>query len=273
MSVSPTGAGGGAYAYLRSLLPPQSADDSSAAGSSDPVQQLLNAFYPSGNQTGASDETAGATATPTGPSCASFSPTTMSSLISVQGQYGQGAVDAQAQKVFGEFDANSDGQIDKSEFEGVFGSNADTAKVDGLFNALDANGDGAISQDELTSAAEQSHAQNHHQHHMHGGGNAGGEGGLASLLSATGLDGANTQTTANPDGSSSTTISYGDGSTVTMTTPATANSEASSQTASDGTSSATNSGSTASNNNLLEQLIRLQAEYLTFSPSQVLATA
>jgi hypothetical protein len=291
MSVSSTGASGGAYNYLRSLLPPPSADGRNAAGSSDPVTQLLQAFYPSGqnDQPGAATATVDIPAPPAGGAttsstkCPGFNADTMASLISMQGGEwgGRSAVAAQAQSVFGEFDSNGDGQISKSEFEGVFGSNADTSKVDGLFNALDSNGDGSVSQDELTSAAEQSHAAHHHHHHLHGGISAaapgsGSEGGLAALLSSTDLTGATTQTASNADGSSSTTITYADGSTVSMTTPATPSAATGSSTSSaDGSSSDDTSiqSTSAASNYLLERLIRMQAQFLSQSSSQVIATA
>jgi len=85
-------------------------------------------------------------------------------------------------RCFGQFDANGDGQISKSEFENVFGANADTSKVDGLFNALDTNGDGSVSR--TSSRRRRSRARPPH-HHMHGGGGSEQTGGLADLLSAT----------------------------------------------------------------------------------------
>jgi len=256
MSVGSVGTSS-AYSYLQSLLQQQQSANGSSA--SDPVTQLLSAFYPSG-----SGQSAGSSGAPSstgadssaGAGCFGFSPDTMASLISIQGQQWHQAIDAQAQHVFGEFDADGDGAISKSEFENAFGSNADMSKVDGLFSALDTNGDGSISLDELTSAAEQSHA---HQHHMHGAGQGGG--GLADLLSSTDLTGATSQTATNADGSTSTTITYADGSTVTMTTPASSSSDASSSNA-NGNSSGNSLG------NLLERLIQLQAQFLASVSSQ-----
>src|SRR5882757_9356027 len=173
MSVSSLGAPNSAYSYLQSLLQQQSTTSNSAL---DPMQQLLAAFYPSDSTAqstsaaSSSATTSAAAATSGGSSSVSFSPDTMASLISIQGEQwspdNSGA--SQAQSLFTQFDANGDGQISKSEFESVFGSNADTSKVDGLFSALDTNGDGSVSESELTSAAQQSHAP--HQHHIHGAG-------------------------------------------------------------------------------------------------------
>ncbi len=189
----------------------------------------------------------------------------MGALISIQGQQRDpnSWISSQSQALFGQFDANGDGQISKSEFENVFGSGADMAKVDGLFNALDANGDGSISQDELTSAAEQSHAHHHHHHHVHGMGGR-PSGGLADMLSSIDLTGATSKTSANSDGSTTTIITYADGSTVAMTTPA----------ASSGSgSSGGGSGGESADANLLQNLIRLQAQLLSPSGPGNVSTA
>src|SRR5262249_39600631 len=167
------------------------------------------------------------------------------------------------QALFGQMDANGDGQVSKSEFETIFGSNADMSKVDGLFNALDSNGDGSVSQDELTSAAQASHSAHHHGHHHHVHSDQDGDGGLFQDLMASGTQGATVDSASNPDGSSTTTISYADGSTVSLTSP---------PGSSDSGSSDAGSGS-ANSNNLLEQLIQLQAQYLTMSTDQSVATS
>jgi hypothetical protein len=266
MSVASAGASNNAYSYLHSLLQQQPTSSGSSAAASDPVQKLLAAFYPSGADgqsasTGGSVSAGGATSSCPGGGCALFSPDTMASLISLQGQdwsqkeWSQpGPVEARAEKLFGGFDADSDGQISQSEFEKVFGSNADMSKVDGLFDALDADGDGGISQDELTSAAQQSHARHRHHHAPSG------EGGLADLLSSIDLSGATSQTSSGADGSTSTTITYADGSTVTMTTPASRGSDSS-------------TGHAGGRGNLLERLIQLQSQFLTALASQTNASA
>jgi hypothetical protein len=263
MSVSSAGASSNAYAYLQSLLPQGSMKNSDASGSADPLTELLAAFYPAGqaDQAGSASTAASAAATTppaSSPPCPTFSPGTLGALISLQGQQ-TGASDpvaARAQSLFGQFDADGDGAISKTEFESAFGSGADTTKVDGLFNALDANSDDSVSLDELTSAAQQAKGRHRH-HHMHGGG-AGHAGGLTDLLSATSLAGASSQTATNADGSATTTIGYADGTKITMTAPASSAAGASSVGGSD---SRTSSGG----NNVIEQLIRLQAQMLAQS--------
>jgi hypothetical protein len=158
----------------------------------------------------------------------------LAALIALQGQTGAGAGG-----LFGRLDGDGNGAISKGEFEtAVASAGVDSSSADALFGKLDANGDGSISQSELAKAR--------HGHHHHGSGH--GEGGLSALLNATDVTGASSQTTNNSDGSSTTTITYSDGSAVSMTTPA-------GQGASGG----------RSNSNLLEQLIKLQAQLTTRS--------
>jgi len=252
MSLSVNGASN-ASSYLRSLLQQQAAEHGKAAGSTDPMTALLNVFYPGrADSQPASSAAQASDSTAAMPCCgaASLSPETMAQLMSLQEQRPGSAADrvaARAQSLFGRMDANQDGQIDQTEFENVFGANADTSKVDGLFNALDADGNGAISQDELTAAAQQSHARHHHHRHMR----SSGAGGPADMLMAA-TQGATTQTSSNADGSTTTTISYADGSQVIMTIPAAS-----------AVAGSSNDGSGAADRNAIERLIRMQAEMLT----------
>ncbi len=182
----------------------------------------------------------------------------MTALMSVQEQHSSANpfVAARAQALFSQMDGNGDGQVSKSEFENVFGSNADMSKVDGLFNTLDSNGDGSVSQGELTSAVQASHA--HHGHHHHANSSQGGDGGMFQALMTSGTQGATADTATNSDGSSTTTISYADGSKVALTSPPGSNG---------GGSTGTGSGS-GDSANLLERLIRLQAQSFTTSTDQ-----
>jgi EF hand len=263
MSAS-TVSSGSAYAYLQSLLQQQQSS-TGGAPATDPLMSLIDAFYPSdpgaaSSSTPASTSTttsADATSIPLSTGPAQFSPNTFGALISLQSQQSwPDNITAKAQSVFSEFDTNGDGSISKSEFENAFGSNADMSKVDGLFSALDTNGDGSISQSELTSAAQQSQAQHRHHHCDHTGssGSGGANDPLASLMSA--IQGANGTTTNNPDGSTTTTITYADGSTVTMNVPAPSSSSQNS-----------NNGSSSQDpaSNVLEQLIQLQEQMLAQS--------
>src|SRR5262245_16855792 len=269
MTVSSVGASASAYYYLQSLLPPPSTDGGQASG--DPVTQLLNAFYPSGTQSDPATDSAGGTSSSAGAATPLFSPDTMTSLMSVQEQPSgvNPFVAAHAQALFSQLDANGDGQVSKSEFEDIFGSNADMSKVDGLFNALDGNGDGSVSQDELTSAMQASHAHHHHHHHANPGEGVGDI--VQALLS--GAHGATANTTSNSDGSSTTTISYTDGSSISLNTPAASTNAGSTDFGStDSGSSGAGSNSTGYFN-LLEQLIRLQAQSLSALASQTQATS
>jgi len=260
MSVSSAGASSNAYSYLQSLLQRGSSDSSKAAGAKGPLGALLSAFYPAADADQSSARALPTEAAASGKStappawcmaCADLSPDTLGALISMQGQNDDSdhSISSRAQSLFAKLDSNGDGQVTKAEFENAFGTGADRSKVDGLFDALDGNSDGSVSVEELTSAARASHSHPHH--HMHGAG-SGQAGGLKGLLAAAG---ASSETATNADGSTTTTISYADGSKVAMTTPATASS---------GDSGSQNS---APGGNILAQLIRLQAQMLAQTAS------
>jgi hypothetical protein len=257
---------------LQSLLP-QQPDESKQAGSSDPVSELLKAFYPNGSTEaggGPPDATGGDGIGTLSP----FDPNTMTALMSAQEQPSNDNpfVTARASSLFSQLDGNGDGQVSQSEFENVFGSNADKSKVDGLFNALDSNGDGSVSLDELTSAAQASHAHGHHHHHDGGGQGIGQS--LDALLTS-GTQGANVDSTTNADGSSTTTISYADGSKVALTTPAGSSDSGGDSTSGSGSGDRNSSNTKSGNTNyasLLEQLIRLQAQVLSVSSGQSLTS-
>ena len=278
MTVSSLGASTSAYSYLQSLLP-QQPDDGKQTGSSDPVAELLKAFYPNASkETGAASDANGGTGVG---ALSPFNHDTMMALMSAQEQPSSGNpfVTARAQSLFSQLDANGDGQVSQTEFESVFGSNADMSKVDGLFNALDGNGDGSVGLDELTSAAQASFAHRHGHHHHHAGAGQ-GVGQTIDALLTSGTQGANVESTSNADGSNTTTISYADGSKVTLTTPQGSSNAGSSDSGGDSASSGSggaNPGNTSSGNSnyasLLEQLIRLQAQMLSLSSSQSLATS
>jgi hypothetical protein len=156
------------------------------------------------------------------------------------------------QGLFAQFAA--DGSVAQSQWPAVFGGN-NTAAGNPL-NAIPTNWD-AIDPNE-PAATQNSGGHGHHHHH------AGlaelmppdGSNPLAGLL-GTAAPGASSATTANPDGSTTTTITYADGSEVTVTTPAQVAS------ANAATVAAAPAPPLASPNNFLEMLIRLQAQQLT----------
>src|SRR5262245_41355931 len=100
MTVSSLGASTSAYSYLQSLLP-QQPDDSTQTGSSDPVTQLLNAFYPNGSTDAGTSPPNGAGGSGTG-TFSFFSQDTMTALMSAQEQPSSGNpfVSARAQSLF-----------------------------------------------------------------------------------------------------------------------------------------------------------------------------
>jgi hypothetical protein len=211
--------------------------------------------------------TGGSPATATG----SLAPATMNALLSVQGD-GQTPVvngDAFSTQLFGLLDANGDGAISLSEFDSVFSQNGDTTKADALFAQLDANHDGNVAPDELTNAlsaqgqgGQGDGGQVHHHRHRHHGAD------LAGANAPTGSSNSNdpvstnssndpfagdqSQTVTNADGSTTTTITYADGSQVTMTLPA---------------AGGTGATPAAWAHNMIERMIQRQAQMMASSPA------
>jgi hypothetical protein len=246
------GVASGVLSSLQSLLARGTAGTGSAANA-DPLSSLLGGLSGAGSDGDTPKATAGSTgnAAPK----PSFDPGTMAALLSLQGQGGpQGS-----SPLFAKLDTDGNGQVSKTEFETTLGNaGVDQTSADALFDKLDANGDGSIDPSELAKAR---HGGGHH-HHMHAEGGAqgsgsSGQGGPASLLSAPGAAGATSQTTTNADGSSTTTISYANGSKVEMTSPAIASGSA--------TPGAGPSGPNTAN--LIERLIQMQAQLLNTAAS------
>lgn len=264
MSVNSTS---NALSYIQNLLQSMSSGVGGAA-STDPLDNLSQLF--SGSPANGSTNQS-STSNAFGPSPPPFSSGTMAALMALQGQGANGASGSGgAQGLFSQLDTDGDGSVSKTEFESALGqSGVDTSSADALFSKLDQNGDGSVSQSELSSAAHRGHGHGH-GHHMEASGSGGGgdQGGLASLLNSTSANGASTQTESNSDGSSTTTITYADGSTVTMTTPA---AEQNGGTSGDGTNGQTAGGSNS--NNLIQQLIRLQAQLVSQHGASVSAVA
>jgi hypothetical protein len=182
----------------------------------------------------------------------------MTAVIAAQEQSGATGLSPRQQDVFGKLDADGDGKVTSAELQSAFGAdNTDIANY--VMGKLDTDGDGAISQSEF--AAGTTRGMGHHHHHMHAapsGGSQSGQGSqstqdpLSALLSPPAA-GASSQTTDNSDGSATTTITYADGSKVSMTTAANASSAPDSAPAATGTPQQTQQ-------NLLQQLIKLQAQ-------------
>jgi len=261
MSVNSTS---NALSYIQTLLQSMSSGVGAAA-STDPLGSLSQLF--SGAPADGSTSQTSTTANAFGPSPPPFSNGTMAALMALQGQGANGAGGAQG--LFSQLDTDGDGSISQSEFESALGqSGVDKSSADALFAKLDQNGNGSVSQSELSSAAHRGHGHGHHMQADGSGGAQGGgsQGGLASLLDSTSANGASTQTQSNSDGSSTTTITYADGSVVTMTTPAAQQGDTSG-----GTNAQTAGGSNS--NNLIEQLIKLQAQLVSQQGGSVSALA
>lgn len=255
----PITAAAGALSYLTSFLQSSTANVGSAS-SSDPLLTLGQTL--SGNSSDGGDPlTSPLSSSGLSASTPTFDPGMLAALVSLQGQQANAGPNGSS-GLLSQLDTNGDGQISKTEFESALGSDGvDASSADALFSKLDSNSDGSVSQSELSSAQ---HGHGHH-HHMGGAGQSGGSGGGASsLLNATNADGSTTQTSTNADGSTTTSITYADGSTVDMTTPAASQ---------NGGSSGGGSSSMPSQNNLIEQLIKMQSQLLTQSASMVSAIA
>ena len=232
------------------------------AGGSGNAQPSAGGFDPGTSANAPTANTPTDTSAPT----SLLAPSTLDALLAVQGQ-GQAPVvngDAFSQQLFSLLDSNQDGGVSKSEFETAFGQNGDTTQADQIFTQLDANGDGSISASELTQAIEggsgsEQAPQVHGHHHHHGaadpfaasatGGNGGDTSGATDPLAALG---GSSQNVTNSDGSTTTTITYADGSQVSMTLPA-----------ANGPTNGSGSGGMLSN--YIEQMIERQAQMLAGS--------
>lgn len=102
---------------------------------------------------------------------AQISPETMSALLAAQDQSSTATGSATTSRsaaltdLFSQVDANSDGKINKSEFENALGAGGtNVAQADHVFGELDRNGDGSVSLGELASALKGGNGH-HHSHH------------------------------------------------------------------------------------------------------------
>lgn len=244
------GASSAAYAaqwqYLQSIQQ-TSSDPVMQPGVGEPMSFGLDPL------SGASDRSSGSG----GSSGPPFSLDAMSALIAAQAQSGTpNGLSPMQQKVFGALDADGNGTVSGTELQNAFGTdNKDAA--DYVMSKLDTNGDGSISQSEFAAGTTRG-AGGHHHHHMRAGppsdASQRAQDPLAQLLSSS-AEGASSQTSSNSDGSTTTTITYADGSKVSMISAAAAFGSSS---GSDGSVSSNSLQPTQQS--LLEQLIKLQAQ-------------
>jgi hypothetical protein len=180
---------------------------------------------------------------------------TFNSLLSAQAQTqaalepaSGGGRSAALNRLFSALDPNGDGQISKSEFVDKLGAGGtNVANAESVFGKIDANGDGAVSIEELTAALSTKKKKE--------SGKAGDTSEQDPLLKA--LKGASSTQSVAADGSVTTTVTYADGSKVTLTTPP----------------SASASGDAASKYNFVERAIQQQARYLSASASSALSVS
>jgi hypothetical protein len=248
----------------------------------DVLQSLTSPKPSSSKATGFSQaaspfDPSGAAATPTPPGQASggqasgpggvppISPATMSALLAAQSQSSTTATpaptdpNAALNDLFSQLDANHDGKISKSEFEDALGAGGtNLAQADKVFAKLDKSGNG-ITIDDLTSALK---GKGHHRH-SHAASSTDSSGASSSSDSSGGnadpllqaLSSASSNSVTNSDGSTTTSITYADGSKVTMTSPA----------------AKASSSNATSPYNFLEQMIAREAQTMSSRASQSLS--
>lgn len=154
--------------------------------------------------------------------------------------------------LFSQIDGNSDGKITKSEFEDKLGAGGtNVAAADNVFNKTDTDGDGSVTIEEMASALK---GKAGGAHHAHGGGGGKGGGGADALMQA--LQAANTTSVTNSDGSITTTMTYADGTTITMSQAAPANNTP---------------GNAASTYNLVDKMTQYRTDSLSAAAKQSLS--
>ena len=223
-----------AVASLKDLFAPSSSSPQTGLTPADPFSVATGA-------NGASSTSAAGT----GWNC--MTAETMSAMISAQSQATDGTTPprgGRAAEYFAMLDTNADGSVSKDELQAALTPSGNADKTDALFTKLDANNDGSVSQDELKQALRASHHHGHH--HVETGESSGAD---SPSDQSDPLSNATSKTVTNSDGSTTTTISYADGSSVAMTRPAAAATD-------------TNTNANTFANNLLERLIQRQAQML-----------
>lgn len=237
-----------------------------AAGALSAGIDAINALFAplNGKKTGVSASSAFSVAGPqktgvSGPASSNplgglLSRETFNSLLSVQAQTqaaaepaSPGGRSAALNRLFSALDGNGDGQISKSEFTDKLGAGGtNTANAESVFGKIDSNGDGSVSLEELTSALSTKKKKESDK---------AGAGSEDPLLKA--LKGGSSTQTVGADGSVTTTVTYADGSKVTLTTPP----------------SSSASSEAASKYNFVERAIQQQARYLQAQASSSLSVS
>ncbi|MFZ2067771.1 MAG: hypothetical protein WAV27_17475 [Xanthobacteraceae bacterium] len=211
------------FALFQSMWP-QSASTNGAQGQSDPLASLLASL---GQQNPAAQSPGANSSSPTSPGAST------PGSSSANSQFGPQTLQA----LLALQTDSSDPQALTSQF-----ANAMT------------DADPTSSQQSDASQGQ----RGHHHHHM-GAGGSGGQN-LLSLLSGASSS-ATSKTTTNPNGTSTTSITYADGSTVSMTTAPSGTSGSDATTSSAG-------GANVTGGNMLERLIQMQAQLLAPAATQ-----
>lgn len=202
-----------------------------------------------------------------------ISPQTMSALITAQGQSAANSTSSPTtsapsslsrqdalKDLFSQIDADGDGKITKSEFESALGAGGtNLARADDVFSKLDANSDGSVDLGEMGKALKGGH---HAHRHAEGASAADGSG--DGSAGSDPLTGAKSTSVTNSDGSTTTTLTYADGSKVSMTVPAASG-------ASSAGSSSGRSTSATSSYNWIEQMIQRDAQAISNAASRGLS--
>ena len=186
-----------------------------------------------------------------------ISPQTMSALLDAQSQSATGSAttasksrSAALKDLFGQIDGDGDGKISKKEFETALGAGGtNLTQADSVFGKLDK--DGSVTLKELASALR---GGKHHREHAE---NSSSDDGSNSDPFSQALQGASSTSVANSDGTVTTSLTYADGSKVTMTSAA----------------SKSASTSAASSYNFIEQMIQRQAQAISSAATASLSVS
>ena len=237
---------GAASSAIDALQALTSSKSSSAKAAGTTKTGLFDSFATASTSTGSSSSAGGSGGS-------QISPQTMSALLDAQSQSSSdvSSLSMRSNSLkdwFAKIDSDGDGKISKPEFAALGSGGNNAGQADSVFGKLDADGDGSVSLKELASALKGG-KKPHDDHHA-----AGESGGSNSDPLMPGLQGA-TSTSATSDGSVTTSLTYADGSKVTMTSAA----------------SGTSSSAATSSYNFIEQMIQRQAQAISTSATASLS--